>query len=558
MKKFKKYTWAGMFLALIVGSCQKPDYVEPNDKSDITDFYATLDGSGRSRLFNSHISNDTVFVNIDYYYPIDSDNEVDLSKVLLKASIPVDSKIVPSLDGISDLSKPINVEVIAGDGSSKKYVIVANKKGNTDIFAARLNFQDQEGVPQEVDAILVGNVVNFSIVPGTQVINPKLSYTLNKHAAGSIPNGTAVNLSQPIPFTVTSAGDAKEQYTLKTVEAIKLPKGIRANSAKIMFAKKLKADLGIDVDNMTSSIAVSGKHLVLNTRAANSVYINAFTGVKEGTIDLGAIKGSLRNFYSTSDDAGNIFINNLAPNDGAVFKIWKANSATAALVPFIEWNTAGKAIGRKVSIIGDVNKNAIITAPFHAAGDKTFARWQVINGALVSSTPTVVTITDYSWSNNNIDLIYTNPTSTSSEYYAIGYSDNRLVRVNGTTNSVAANLEKLDANFIANAVDYAEFNNGKYVAYNHINSFDWGSADQVFLIDTEGGFSGNPSLNTTPGLVWSAPKGIYGRAGTMQPSNANGTGDVVMAVSDNGFYLYLYFMFTNGYVVGVQYDCVDL
>src|SRR5690606_17733118 len=109
-----------------------------------------------------------------------------------------------------------------------------------------------------------------------------------------------------------------------------------------------------------------------------------------------------------------------------------------------------------------------------------------------------------------------------------------------------------------NSVDFINFNNGKYVAYNHINSFDWGSADQVFLIDTEGGFSGNPSLATTPGLVWAAPKGTYGRSGTLQPANANGTGDVIMAVSDNGFYLYLYFMFTNGYVVGVQYDCVDL
>ncbi|MVZ64723.1 DUF5018 domain-containing protein [Sphingobacterium sp. DK4209] len=558
MKKIIKYTVAGLLGALTFGSCQKPDYVAPNDKSDIADFYATLDGSGRSRLFESRISNDTVYVDIDYYYPIDSDNEVDLSKVLLKASIPVDSRIEPSLEGISDLSKPINVSVIAGDGSSKQYVIVASKKGNTDIFGATINFEDQAGVPQEVDAIVVGNVVNFSIVPGTQLVNPKLTYVLNKHSSGSITNGSSISLSTALPFTVSSAGNATRTYSLKAVDAIKLPKGIRQNSAKIMFAKKLKADLGISVDNMTNSLAVVGKHLVLNTRGENSVYINAFTGEKLGAIELGDKKGSLRNFNNTSDDGGNFFLNNLVPNDGNVFKIWKATSVSSPLVPFIEWDAAGKKLGRRVSIIGDVTKNALITAPFHEANDKTFARWQVTNGVLVSNTPTIVTVSDYAWSNNNIDIIYTNPSDPSNEYYAIGYSDNRLAKLNGVTNSLAANLEKLDANFIANSVDFTNFNNGKYVAYNHINSFDWGSADQVYLIDTEGGFSGNPSLATTPGLVWAAPKGAYGRAGTSQPANANGTGDVIMAVSDNGFYMYLYFMFTNGYVVGVQYDCVDL
>jgi len=558
MKKIIRYTLAGLLLAVTFSSCQKPDYVEPNDKSEIADFYATLDGSGRERLFNSRISNDTVYVDIDYYYPINSDDEVDLSKVLLKASIPVDSRIEPSLEGISDLTKPINISVIAGDGSSKQYVIVANKKGNTDIVRASINFEDQTGVPQEVDAIIVGNVVNFSIVPGTQLVNPKLTYSLNKHAQGSITNGSTINLATDLPFTVTSAGDAKRTYSLKAVDAVKLPKGIRANSAKIMFAKKLNADLGITVNNMTNSLAVVGKHLVLNTRGENSVYINAFTGEKMGAIELGDKKGGLKNFNNTSDDAGNFFLNNLVPNDGNVFKLYRATSVDAPLVPYIEWDAAGKKLGRRVSIIGDVTKNALITAPFHGEGDKTFARWQVTNGALVSNTPTIVTISDYQWSNNNIDIIYTNPLDPTNEYYGVGYSDNRLARFNGVTNSVAANLERLEPNFIAISVDFINFNNGKYVAYNHINSFDWGSADQVFLIDTEGGFSGNPSLATTPGLVWAAPKGTYGRSGTLQPANANGTGDVIMAVSDNGFYLYLYFMFTNGYVVGVQYDCVDL
>src|SRR5690606_25610998 len=145
-----------------------------------------------------------------------------------------------------------------------------------------------------------------------------------------------------------------------------------------------------------------------------------------------------------------------------------------------------------------------------------------------------------------------------SDYYLIGYSNNRLAKMNGSTNTVTSQLEQLGANFVANAVDYIEFNNTKFVAYNHVNGQPWGSADQVFLIDTEGGFSGDPSTNTTPGLIWAAEKGKYGASAAGGVVNGNATGDVAMVVSENGFYLYLYFMFTNGYVVGVQFDCVDI
>jgi hypothetical protein len=41
-------------------------------------------------------------------------------------------------------------------------------------------------------------------------------------------------------------------------------------------------------------------------------------------------------------------------------------------------------------------------------------------------------------------------------------------------------------------------------------------------------------------------------------NNGNGTGDVAFVQSADGFFLYAYFMFTNGYIVCVQFDCVDM
>lgn len=561
MKTLINYILSFLVLGQLVCSCAKPNYVAPNDDSIIKDFYATLEGKGRERLFESTISNDTIYVNIDYYYPIDSDNEVDLSKILLKASVPVDAKIEPSLEGFTDLNNPLHITVTAGDGTQSKYVVVANKKGNTDVFAATLYYEDVLGATQEVSAIILGTNINFSLVPGTVLNNPRVIYTINRHASASIPNGGAVNLDNDVPFVVTSAGNARKTYTMKVVEAKKLAKGIRPGSARVMFAKKLKDDLGLPDNHLTTGLAVSGKYLVINTRNRNSIYLNGVTGQKEGEVDMTGFIGSLRNFYATSDNAGNILVCNLTTNDGNTFMIYKVTSVNATPQPFISWNTGGRGFGRKFSVVGDINQNAIITAPLVGnATQNSFARWQVSNGQLVSQTPDIIDINGYAWNWNNADVKYMTP-SLSSDYYVVGYnpSTNNLGKVSGQNHSVTSANTTLNTNFIVNSVDYIEFNNGKYVAYNHVNGFNWGSADQVFLLDAEMPLVGDPSSATAPtNLIWAAPKGAYGPNAASAATNTNGAGDVVMAVSENGYFLYLYFMFTNGYVVGVQFDCIDI
>lgn len=62
---------------------------------------------------------------------------------------------------------------------------------------------------------------------------------------------------------------------------------------------------------MTTGIAAIDKYLVINTRAENSVYLDAKTGAVVGSIDLGTNKGSLVNFYATADAGNNILISNL-------------------------------------------------------------------------------------------------------------------------------------------------------------------------------------------------------------------------------------------------------
>ena len=83
-----------------------------------------------------------------------------------------------------------------------------------------------------------------------------------------------------------------------------------------------------------------------------------------------------------------------------------------------------------------------------------------------------------------------------------------------------------------------------YVLSNSVNSFTWGTDDSIYLFDLAGNSLDNQPINFgSDGL---GVNGNYG-AKALGSQNANGTGDVALKVSSNGYYLYIYFMFTNGY-----------
>ncbi|WP_407427941.1 DUF5018 domain-containing protein [Arcticibacter sp.] len=554
---YMKILFTVSIIAVLLG-CEKPDYITPNDQTDILKVYASVEDEPAKETFSSRIVGDTIFLDVDYYYPINSDNEVDLSKLLLYAQIPQNAKITPALRGFTDLSSPIKVKITGGGGSDKEYIIKANKRGNTDVLSAKLEFDDINGDVVESTAIIIGNDLNFSVVPGTIMRNPRVTYSLNRHAQGSFVNGSTVNLDQPLTFTVTSVGNAKKDYTMKVVEAKKLPRGIREGSAKVMFAKRMKGDLGITTENLASGLALSGKYLVVNIAGQRSIYLDALTGQKVGDVDL-SISGVLHNNNVTSDDAGNILVCNYSWGGGDVFKVYKKSSVSGALEPFIS-APLFNSFGEKISVAGDITKDAIITSPLVGIGESNwFARWQVKNGVVVSQDPEVVNLSpSYKWNWSNADVIHTSSTDIAASYYVTGYSTNRLAKINGSTNGLLEQNTALDLNFISNSVDYMEFNNAKFVTYNYVNSQPWGSADQVFLLNAESPLVGNPSTGSSLGLIWSPAAGLYGAAAAGGSYNSSGKGDVIMGVSENGYYMYLYFMFTNGYVVGVQFDCVDL
>src|SRR5690606_35617733 len=142
---------------------------------------------------------------------------------------------------------------------------------------------------------------------------------------------------------------------------------------------------------------------------------------------------------------------------------------------YIDWtNSPASGIGRKLSNKGNLDGDAIITAAL--MGDaRSFARWQVKDGVLLSQTPTIVAINGINgawW--NNADVVATDPSDPTGDYFVSCYAGPyKFAWVDGKTNTVKATGPEISSNWIQNATDYVVFNNTPYAANISINSFTW-------------------------------------------------------------------------------------
>jgi len=538
-------------ILFLIGGCQSPEELIPSVSRDgINSITASFMGDDSSEnSFSSEIDHNNGIITIvfPYNYPRTSNNVLtlaDLDHMRVSANLDDNVTISPALLYM-DLTKDNLITITDQTKTKKQYKVVAEirKSAESAITSFELIGPGLVGVVNEENKTI-------SII-AIDEIGPTLAKVSLSHGATMSPDPREVELdyNEEVKITVTAQnGTSTSVYTVKKDVPAKVELGMREGSGKVLWAKKLQSDLGIVPLNITGGIAVTKNHVIINTRGEASIYLNSKTGAKEGTLNMSDIVGSLVNFYTTADDDGNILVNNLAPNAGS-FKIWKIKDVTSTPELYIEYN-GGEALGRKISIKGSIDKDAIITAPIFSPG-KQFLRWQVKNGELVSTTPEKITISGIegaSWG-NNADVIYTDPSDINSDYFAAYYTPpRRLAWVDGSTNAVKAWGPEISGNWIVNAVDYTVFNKNPYVVQNSVNSFTWGSDDTILLFDAN-------STNSITTPIWKAPIGTYGGKDNAG-QNANGTGDVALRVSDDGYYMYLYFMFTNGQVVCVQYDAI--
>lgn len=555
-KNILLFTLSVFVLLIGLSACHSPEELDPAiEKKGINNFIASfVDDDRDENIFESEIDYEkhVITVVFPYNYPRLSDNVLqvsDLKKIRVKAYVDNNIYITPSLLYM-DMTQE-NTITVKGVSGSVNYKVVPEIRKSNECAITKFSLPSLG-----LSGIINEEAKTISLIT-LEEIGEALAEVGISHGAVLSPDPTTVALNydnEPQIKVTAQNGTSVAVYTVKKKIPEKIPAGIRTNSAKLIWVRKL-TDIGLTAANMTTGIAVTKDYVVLNERGnSKAVYVNAKTGENAGSINISQFAGSLTNFYATADDADNILFVNLTPNGGSAFTVWRVKGVNGTPEKYIEFPTTAP-MGRKISVSGSLDGDAIITAPYYSTAGK-FARWQVVNGQLKSQTPENVTAQGLGSWGNNADVIYSDPSNPESDYFAAFYSTPRnLTWFNGATNTIKANGPAISANWIQNAVDFAVFNKVAYVLSNSVNSFTWGKDDNIYLFDVAGGTLGNQPLDFgTNGLNI---MGNYG-GNALGVQNANGTGDVALRVSPDGYYLYIYFMFTNGYVGCISCDCIDM
>lgn len=556
----KNIYWVLFALVMLAcAACTKEDVVVRNEDSILRDIFANLEGAGPDRMFEPTITDNTIYFEIPYYYPVDSDYETDLSRIVLRATIPSDATITPQLGQPMDLSQPLTLTVTAGNGEITAYTVIAKRVGDVSMSGVKISYVDLDNVTQEIEGIRIDDDFRFFILPGTDVSNATLNYTINRHAQASIENGAQLDLSTPTPITVTAQGDAEKTYQLVVTEPVRLDEGFGINR-QLWF--KNASDLGGLNTVSENALAISGDNMIMATIASggNSRYrmYNRFTGAYIQDLQMPYSDGSGAYSQSgqiVSDSKGNILAINRAAV-GQTIRIYRYahNNLTSTPGILIETvhNQAGsvagdRGIGRRLNVYGDLDGDAVITATL--AATFSFYRWTVTAGVLDNSVPELVVVgnpvsgSNFGWQ-PEVQPLSTDPSAN----YVVAYQHD-FAYVDGNTDNRMYTIALSGNRFFQNAMTTAEFNNTKYLA---LRRYPWNLNNSQFeLFDIT-----NPARLSTSASdpsyslfrVFTSPL-ITNTSGT----DSGGTGDIAVGYSDNGDRMQIYLLQPGGGILAHEF-----
>ncbi len=122
-----KYIVAVLLVTTLLFACEKPEENISAPRFGLTNIYAQFaDESISTEQFTStQIApfGEVIRIQFPKYYPRNTLNPIDITRMRLTANLPVNVKIEPKLN-VMDLTKPNTIEVINSNGTIDKHVII--------------------------------------------------------------------------------------------------------------------------------------------------------------------------------------------------------------------------------------------------------------------------------------------------------------------------------------------------------------------------------------------------------------------------------------------------
>ncbi len=578
----KSIFWIFTAALLSLTACHQPEELIPAQANkginNLTVYptwegYHTADQSG----FPSEIDyvKRIITIQVPYTLPVESDNVQKLE----------DYKNVWALFNLDD-NATLEPKLITMDLTQTYTVTLTDQKKEQSVWTIKAKLAKSKACDIEsfsipslgLSAVIDKSGATASLIYFNELQNTFADYTLSPHARiVPDPATTAFWCSpeKPKKFTVIAQdGVTKRDWILQQTEPARVEEGIRPGSGKLLWTAKLSS-LGVPVLDMTTGIAATDQNLIIHTRGENPIVVDAKTGNPVGTVELGSIKGASSSYYMTSDHKGHLMVNNRVPDDGNILRIYRMRDLNSTPELFIEFPTTD-VYGDHISVWGDLYGDATIQAAYcgwTSTGSTSTITWVVKNGEVVSQQPTWCQISGVGgWTNGDAIRL---GTEANSDFLASGYSMNQLTWVDGNTNAAKNYIHgALSGNEGLKAIDAVNFNGVNYVAATMESFFTWGVAGDMWIFeakypetftgsleqDTANGIMAYPditifNLNNDDGNENSGCYGFYGGRAN-DGVNSNAVQDVKLHVSSDGYFMYGYFMFCNGYVGCVQFDCI--
>ena len=539
-------------LLVVLNACVKPDVIERNEGLDLANIWTEIPGLKERFTGTISADKDTAYIDMSYFYPAESDNEVDLRNLILRTSIPVDAKVTPSLGSPMDFSKPVTLTITSGTGESRQLVVVVRKVGDLSVKKAEITYGASNS-RQTLEAVPSGNELVFFVLPGTDLSAATLNIEVSRHSRTSLANGAVINLASPVPITVTAVDGTTRTYTLVAREPRRLEYGVGINR-KLWI--KTAADLGFAA-NMEVGLAVSGNHLVMVTRTNPAKYtvLDRTTGEKVGQMTLPFTGLS---FQVVNDSVGNLLGASWAPkNSKFLLYKWK-NALDPAPVKLVDWTNNNPAavsldggVGRRVNIYGDLDKDAVIMAT--VGQSKYIYKWVVRGGVVQSQTPTVVEYKSVTGGSSTLMGYYAEAqpiTADDNANYFINYQF-EIALVNGATNerTIAVSNEPSAYGVFHMPTDYAKFNNAAYLAIvKYVDTYDLNKV-RLSLLDVT-----NPSNLSIPATDPRFPSlNVFNSDLLTGAVNGNGTADICIGFSPDKERMQVYMLLTNGGIMAHEF-----
>lgn len=549
---------------MLLASCQKPQFVEPTaERQGITSLSAifTFGPYMDMEIVRYQIGDpdaERFVIPIPYYYPEASFDETTpyMTKVRVQAELQPNCLIEPSLgDHLLDLTQENWFTYTNAQGESRPICITGErvKSDKCELIAFSLTDPALSGVIDKA-----AKTVTLITVDELAACTAKAQ--ISAHATISPDPAEVRSYDEPVTFTVTAHnGVNKTEYVVAKGLPEKIEKGFNANTVEQLFNFDPVAMLGMPAytEAIAPSLAYVDGKLVIASNGPTPIYLNAKTGVKEGTVNLGSAEA-----YSVTNDEGKYILYCNHANGGETFKIWRSTGVDVAPELYHSFtNTTSLPMGAKMKVNGSLDGDALIVITNEGIAGVTESGMITVvevKGGVIVNTSVVDLSGVGTWGEApvNIGTVVAASTDMADGWFTSQYepSEFRWIKGDGTLGAaIPSDMTLWGLN--PNCLDAKTFNNIEYVTLFVVSHFPaWGMGPELYLYDvTDKAQVTGGDVTQVPGAVLSNRAITWYQTG----SYSIASGDVVIAPSADGFTFQLYYYDHNSQVIGgYAADCI--